>query len=276
MKDLVTMNAEPTEETVSTEDLLAGKTQIPIGQIFPFLFEFITDKYEKQLGVSSLLDRNFLFLQQLVTRERISKLKDFQCLQPLISPNSKGPLAVAAIQHHDHVLGLHNELQKQNTFSLFYLTPVRKETPLDLLGLHELFQDKIREKMSKAMNFSHILKALYQCMKNNHFFFNVVEESEEKHNWTFHYDDGDIFIYFVPNVPPQPHIEKQITCRWITVDEPIHERTVQSAYHVHLSQLEIQSILEDKDAKMEDDEVKPSGEDESKEAMEEVCESCSA
>lgn len=271
------MESEPEETMISTEELLQGKTQIPIGQIFPFLFEFITEKYEKQLGVSSLLDRNFLFLQQLVTRERISKLKGFQCLQPLISPNTKEPLAVAAIQHHDTILGLHSELKKQNTFSLFYLTPKRKETPLDLLGLHELFQDKLRAKLNKGVNFSHILKALYQCIKNNHFFFNLVEEEgEEKHNWVFHYDDGNIFIYFVPNVPPQPHIEKQITCRWISVDEPIHERTVQSAYHVHLSELEINSILEDKDAQMDENEMKTSGEDESKEAMEEVCESCSA
>lgn len=261
-------NVKVGEDLVDSEELLKGKRMVPLGQIFPFLFEYISENFERQLGVSSPLDRNFLFLQQMITREKISKIEAYQCLQPLLnSVVDKKHLTITAIQRHETILDIDQTSKPQKSFSLFYLIPSPAETPqepFDLLWLHTLYQNKLREKLPLSFNFSHILKAIAQCIKDNHFFFNLVEETEEKNNWTFQYDNGHIFIYYVPNIAPQPHLEKTTLCRWISVVEPIYERNISSSYHCFLDEATRKEILNDKESEIDTEE------------KEEECTTCSA
>lgn len=240
------------EEMMEQQSILDGTARIPLSQTFPFVFEYVTERYEKQLGVSSLLDRNFLFLQQLVIRDRLSKCVGYQCLQPLIGDVNQKHLVIASLQRHDSISDLYGEKKEQKCFSLFYLYPEVKEVPLGLTELYTFFDTNIRPKLTSGANFSHILKALRQCIVDKQFHFSLEEEGS-KNVWTFHYNDHHIFIFYIPNQDPQPHTEKQAICRWISVTDPIYERKIKSVQHVTLSDFEIQSIIDDPAAQLDED-----------------------
>ena len=245
-----------TEEQFTKEEVMDGKTRIPIGAVFPFLMEYVSESLVKELGVTSVLDRNFLFLQQMMTREKASKATSYQCVQPLISNAGNGDehLIVTSLQKHAQIIQGSGEKVNKDCFSLFYLVPKTVPTPEGLVWFHGFFQNVIRPTLHPDANFSHILKALYLCIKENQYHFSICSQDKTM-TWAFYYNKGHLFIYTVPDVLPQPDVEKQVICRWISVADPIYERRIESTHHLHFSEFEIQEIVNDKEAKPSAEEV---------------------
>ncbi len=263
------------EEQFTKEELMEGKTRIPIGAVFPFLMEYVSESLVKELGVTSVLDRNFLFLQQMMTREKASKATSYQCVQPLISQAGDGSehLIVTSLQKHDQIVQGTGEKVDKPCFSLFYLVPQTVDTPMDLAGFHQFFQNTIRSTLHPDANFSHILKALYLCIKSNQYHFSI-ECLDKSMTWAFYFNKGHLFIYKVPSILPQPDVEKQIICRWISVADPIYERRILSSNHAFFNEFEIQQIVNDKDAKPADEEAVVDGIEQKESEAGDMCLDC--
>jgi hypothetical protein len=253
--DSVRQDTSHTDEEATSftrEELLNGKTKIPLGAVFPFLFNYINDNLEKTLGVSSKMDQNFLMLQQMITRDRISKIEGYQCLQPLLVSQSDQELrqrhpTVASLQKYDHILQADNSVEKKPCYILYYLKPITTCEKIDLTGLHELYQNEVRPKLATGFDFSCILKPIHQCFKSNHFHFAITEKNNEN-IWVFIYSDKYLFIYKLANIPPRPHVEPQAICRWISIDTPIYERQVVNTWYLPFTEIEMASIMQDEQA----------------------------
>lgn len=235
------------------QELLQGKTKIPLSHVFPFLFDYITKNFQTEIGVSTNLDRNFLFLQQMVTRQRIQSINGYHCLQPLIEGKNEKHLTVASIQKHTSMY-VQQRLVSKDCYTLFILHPSKSEEEKDLLQFHEFFSNEMKPTIAEEIDFGHILKALYQCIMEHQFNITITSKDGEI-IWTMTYKDGHVNVYKIANFPPQCDTEKQLLCKWISVSDPIFERNVAPYQHFYFNDRTVEAIKRDPDAKSSADGV---------------------
>ena len=251
------------EEQVSftEEEVLAGKPTIPLKDTFEFLLQYVATQYEKKMGISTPVDRNFFFFQEHASRKQMSKIKRYTFLFPMLV-DAENRKALLAIQPYTELLRSDGTPFEKDAFLVHYLTPSEEHinSELPLITLNHFFQSEIRDREYEkgGLTLAHILASIISCLDDGFPHFSIQEgdntsEDPKRTRWSFQVlkeeDKVKLFIYRIVYAPPVDGIHESVLSPWISHTNPTYQRETKSAKCFIFSEDDIGSIREDKDVK---------------------------
>lgn len=246
------------QPTVSKEEILKGDVNIPIKDVFGFVIQHISETYGQRMGVGSVIDRNFLYFQQLGFRKRIEQICKYTFLHPLVVEEKKGSPVLIAVEPYSQCKNELGQLVDKKAFILYILAPKLEEPSEDssLNRLNEFFQNVVRDRTAEkqGLQFAHILASIVECHDGGYIHFTIEDESaaegKRKNNWAFEYHEGNLFVYQIPHNPPYEALEMPILSPWISTTQPYFRRDINSSHHFKFTADDIELIRNDPEVKL--------------------------
>jgi hypothetical protein len=247
----------PSPTTVTKEEILKGDVNIPVKETFAFVIDHITETFGKRMGVGSVIDRNFLYFQQLGLRKRIEKLDKYTFLHPLVTDNVGKIPTLVSIEPHSKCKNEMGVETPKEAFVIYILSPKMDEEP-GTQGLNELnsfFQKEVREHSNMSqenIEFGHLLQSILECHDHGYIHFTIEGESPTSPTgkWAFEYYQNELLVYQISHEAPFESHEMSSLSPWISSTKAYFQRVVPSSYRFRFTEEEIELIRNDPEVKL--------------------------
>lgn len=245
-----------TPTTITKEEILKGDVNIPVKDVFGFVIQHITETYGQRMGVGSVIDRNFLYFQQLGFRKKIEKIDKYTFLHPLVTNDEakNSCPTLVAIEPHNQCKNELGELIDKKAYIIYILHPKCDDiTETDALNkLNSFFQNEIRNRAgeSKGLQFGHILESILQCEERGYIHFTIESDDESSSDYAFEYYNKNLFVYNITHQPPYESHEMSALSPWISSTQAYFQRNITATRHFKFTNDELELIKNDPEVKM--------------------------
>jgi len=249
----------PQEESFTKKEIEDGDVRIPLRNLFPYLFNMVSQSYGQRVGVDTEIGRNFLLLSQYNSRQKMEKLKGYQFLTPLLvdsSINDDTPLPLVCMERFPLP-------DNKSTIVIHLLNPKYPEgiqpgepTPNAMTEFFAFFTETIRTRSfeQNGLTFAHIAASILESRRNGYLHFNIQSGDEETPKlgdtrWSFQCHKNELFIYPATYSPPLTEREETFLSPWISSTTPCVKRTVVPFKYYHFTNEELTQMENDEDVK---------------------------